>query len=183
MILVMIVALTFGIGASLTRLITSDGLFLGFRARWEMHFQWRMDAIIQEANRTLLVEKAPDDTENSMRVKILHALDGRAAEEPKVSFWAVGAARAKDRPWSVRSGKLSRLGSYYDFVSCPFCVGFWVFLVVAVWTWWRALGCATNSYALLYPYPAADYWLVGGVVGTALAMRWVYALIAVNVDR
>lgn len=201
MILIMLALLTFGCGASLTRLVTRDSLLAGFRDRWTDHFAYRRDRILIEIDSryqirdkamenyaTLLTRSGqPTRKEELNREQIQSSLimdiDQRASEELPLPFWMVGPARTTRRPWGRYQARLAWAADWSKFISCPFCVGFWVYLVVVAWTWWRGLDAATSTAELLHPRLSADFVVLGVVVGGALAARWVYALLAGLLDR
>lgn len=172
--------LAFGTGASLSMLLTEDSLCEPLRRRWETHFEWRMDQVLERVDAELSTEDtgSPDHLPMSLRLAkstpersglLRSEIGRRAEEEPRVPFWVRGEARREGRVWTRRQAKLDRLASYHAFISCPRCAPFWVFLVVG---WF--FGFLTGQYELFavgLPWPF--WWL-----SFALAGRWVYAKLA-----
>lgn len=193
MILALTIVLMFGFGASTTRLVTKDSLLERFRDRWTEHFtarqarilgvlnaetQFRHEAmrnftVLANRNRPATEQLKPESlTRRQQHDAMLHEVGERADEEPWLSFWIT---HKKD--WVAASNRLVWLRSLADFISCPWCVGFWVYLGTLLWTWGRVFGFA--AYPLSQPIALPwDFLLLGG----AMSARWVYALIATRWD-
>jgi hypothetical protein len=193
MILALTIVLMFGFGASTTRLITKDSLLTGFRDRWTEHFSARQARLLgllnaetqfrHEAlrNFTVLANKnrLPTEqlkvetlTQRQRHDAMLTEVGVRADEEPWLTWWVT-----HKRDWVAASNKLVWLQDLVEAISCPWCVGFWVYLGTLVWTWGRVFGFA--AYPLSQPIALPwDFLLLGG----AMSARWVYALIAMRWD-
>ena len=175
MTLWLVAALVFLAGASIIRLITKDAVLENARDKWAGHFVFRADEILEDAAALLPARTEYSDPRLSRaerRVGLMEEVGRRSEEEAPVPWWVLGRRRVERQPWTVRSAKLVRLRGYIDFISCPWCVGPWVF--GALWlAAWALLG---------WPYALAGlpFWIF--IPGAALAYRWVYALIAMRFD-
>lgn len=170
MTLLMLTVLCFGAGASITRLVTRDGLLDTLRERWEDHFTARMDVVLREAERILPGDStysSPELRRDQKRKGLLVAVGDRSEDEAKNLAWR------KRTGWTAMSYRLIRLRGYRDFISCPWCVSPYVYAVVCVGGW-AALG---------FPF------LVGGLPiwfvlpAAVLAFRWAYALLATHLPN
>lgn len=195
MTLMLLALLTFLIGASLTRLVTVDALIEGLRDRWTVHFTYRQDRILAMVNSRNQIQdvavaaylaqlaaqgrtrRRDELTAADVRVAMLHEIGDRAEAEPSAPGWLSGHRRNQLRPWSSISSKLIRLRGWMEFISCPWCVGFWVFLGTGVLMWGRVFAFGVVSEATVN-WGAWDVWLIGG----ALAARWVYGAIAAQLN-
>lgn len=168
--LLLLAVLVFGVGARLTRLLNRDTLFEPLRDRWSAHFQARQDRVLREVDAVLPPRQrqgGPPPTYIEWRAELMEEVDRRAREEH-----ALPMTKARG-PWQAHADTLMRLRGYSEFLDCPWCAGFWVFLATWVGAW---LLLADASY-LIYGGP---WWLV--LPGLALAYGWVYALIANRLD-
>lgn len=162
------------ITASLTRLITADSLLQRLRTRWEEHWLARIDAALVEADSHLQIARGSTDPKHIGELR--QEINKRANAEPGVSMWVTGARRRARRQWSARRGRLEYLEIWANSLSCPWCVSFWTALVCVLWTWARVYGFSGDVFA-----PAgvpADYALLALVLG----LRWLYGLVAVNLE-
>lgn len=170
--------LVFGVGASITRLVTKDFPFETLRERWEGHFSYRQDRILEEVGRLLPADSAKWDKPGLSRVErrmaLLHEVGDRSEEEPPVPFLVRGERRRLSRPWSSISDRLVKLKGLMDFIRCPWCVGFWVFLALWVLAWLAVLGVEAQVWGV--PFGAL-------VLPLALAYRWAGAIVAAKLDN
>lgn len=192
---VAVVLLIFGFGASVTFLITRDSLCEGLRDRWVEHWAYRQETLLKDIPDVDLVRAAAVDrflalynarahtpltretmTRADKREALLHEISIRTAEEAPLPAWIHGQGRDTARPWLAYSRKLVRLKGYQDFIECPFCVGFWVYLGTMAWTWWRVFDCAQVIVPWSVTRLPADYV----VIGAAMGLRWLYANIAIT---
>lgn len=173
----LLAAFVFAVGASITRLVTKDSLFEGLRERWEGHFAYRQDKIIAKVGQLLPADNEkwsnPSLSRVERRMALLHEVGDRSEEEPPVPFWMRGKRRQLTRPWSAMSDRLVWLRSWVDFIGCPWCVGFWVFLALWVTVWLAILGVGFTAWGV-------PFGLL--VVPLALAYRWAGAIVAGKLD-
>lgn len=167
--------LVFGVGARITRLITKDSLLENFRDRWGNHFAYKQDLILRHAAVQLPAKSsysAPELEWPDKRIGLLREIGDRSEAEQAIPLTLVGRKRRMAQPWTATSYQLIRLRSCIEFVTCPWCVGFWVFLLAWL-VGWAVLG---------FPYLVlgAPFWLV--LPALTLSYGWVYALIAMRFD-
>lgn len=192
MTLWLLALLTFGAGASLIRLLTKDSLFEGLRDRWVTHFDAAREDVLAEIEarhpiRAVAQEKylrgwaergqpRREDqlTRQERAMAMLEEIGDRSEAERPAPWYLIGAARRSRRPWSEYSAKLIRIRGYAEFISCPWCVGFWVFLGVWAVSWAVALDSPAEVWGL-------PFWLA--LPAVALAYRWVYAVLATHLDN
>lgn len=168
--------LVFGVGASVTRLITRDSLFEIFRDRWVDHFVAKQDVILHRLASELPAKGSYSDPAlewQERRVGLMREVIARSQEEQAIGFWVRGAAREKVQPWTWQSNRLVRLRGLIEFIGCPWCVGFWVFQIAWIFAWGVGLGFAYNLVGL-------PVWAV--LPALALSYRWLYAVIASRLD-
>lgn len=160
--------------ASLTRLITADSLLQWLRTRWETHWLGAIDAVLVEADSHLQVARGSTDPQ---KVGLLRQeINKRANTEAGVPMWLTGARRRARRPWSTRRERLEQLEIYANFISCPWCLSFWVMALCVLWTWGRVYGFSGDVFAPVGV--PVDYALLA----LALGLRWLYGLVAVNLE-
>lgn len=148
--------LVFAAGGRVVRFITADKLFDPVRTRWQEHFVQRSTETLIEADPSIVVAGALDPIRaGQLRRKVVEEL------APSDPFWRKVARR------------LARLEIYMSFLSCPWCVGIWVYLVATLSTWALVLGFAGTVLGL----PA---WFV--LPALTLAFSWLYCLIVNLVD-
>lgn len=168
--------LVFGVGARITRLITKDSLLENFRDRWGNHFAHKQDVVLKEAADVLPANRsysAPELEWPDRRMGYLRAIGERSENEQAIPLTLVGKKRTTAQPWTAMSYRLVRLRSFIEFVTCPWCVGFWVFLGAWVVAWGVGLGF---SYLVL----GGPFWFV--LPALTLSYGWVYALVAQKFD-
>lgn len=168
--------LVFGVGARITRLITKDSLLENFRDMWGAHFAYRQDALLKDAAADLPAKKAysaPELEWPERRMGLLREIGDRSEAEQAVPLTLIGTRRWVAQPWTMVSHRLIRLRSFIEFISCPWCVGFWVYLLAWIFAWGVGLGFAYNV-------AGAPFWAV--LPALALSYNWVYALVAGQLD-
>lgn len=174
----LLAALVFAVGASITRLVTKDSLFEPLRERWEGHFAYQQDKIIAKVAELLPADTAkwdnPRHSRLERRMALLHEVGDRAEEEAPVPWRVRGKRRQLGRPWSTMSDRLVWWKSWMDFISCPWCVGFWVFLALWSTVWLAILGVHAQAWGVSFG---------ALVVPLALAYRWTYAVVASKLDN
>lgn len=164
-------------GARITRLITKDSLppLENFRDRWGGHFAYRQDIILQRAAAQLPAKRAysaPELEWPEKRLGLLKEIQARSEVEQAVPLTLTGTKRAAAQPWTAMSYRLIRLRACIDFISCPWCVGFWVYLLCWVFAW----GLLGFPYLVL----GAPFWFT--LLALTLSFGWVYALVAQQFD-
>lgn len=164
--------LVFGVGASVTRLVTRDSILETFRDRWQNHWAAQQDKVLRDAAAILPASKTYDSTVEwqDRRIALMREIGDRSEAEAAVPF---AASRAKVQPWTAISYRLIRLRSMIEFIGCPWCVGFWTFLLAWIFAWGVQLGFA-------YDVAGGPFWAV--LPALALGYRWLYALIAGRAD-
>lgn len=160
--------------ASLSRLITADSLMQWLRTRWEAHWLGAIDAVLVEADSHLQIARGSAEPQKIGELR--QEINKRANAESGVSMWTTGKRREAGRQWSIRRERLERLEVYANFLSCPWCASFWVVAAYVLLTWGRVYGFAGDVFAPVGV--PADYALVS----LALGFRWLYALVAVNLE-
>lgn len=168
--------LVFGVGARITRLITKDSLLENFRDKWGEHFEHRQDLILRAAATLLPASKAysaPELEWPERRMGLLREIQARSQAEQAVPLTLTGEKREDAQPWTVMSSRLYRLRTFIEFITCPWCVGFWVFLLAWIFAWGAGLGFAYNV-------AGGPFWAV--LPALALSYGWVYALVAMRLD-
>lgn len=168
--------LVFGVGARITRLITKDSLLENFRDRWGGHFEHRQDVILHEAATQLPAHQsysAPELEWPEKRMGLLREIHRRSEVEQAVALALTGQQREDAQPWTSKTYRLYRLRTFIEFIVCPWCVGFWVFLAAWIFSWGAGLGFA-------YDVAGAPFWAV--LPALALSYNWVYALVAMQLD-
>ena len=150
----------FGVGASLTRLVTSDKLLAPLRDRIEERWVWRSIEVLRDGEAGTLVPGRSDyanpEHVHNMRSEVYRR------------------AFAGERRWRKLAWKLDWIDAYKAFVTCPWCTGFWVFLAVALFAWLVVLDVPSTVWG-------GPWWLM--VPAVALTARWVYGLIATRLDN
>lgn len=168
--------LIFGVGARITRLITKDSLLENFRDRWANHFAYKQDLVLKQAWAQLPAKasySAPELEWPDKRIGLLREIGERSEAEQAIPLTLTGRKRARAQPWTATSYQLIRLRSFIEFVTCPWCVGFWVFLLAWILAW---------GVVLHFPYLVlgAPFWFT--LPALTLSYGWVYALVAMRLD-
>lgn len=157
----MLLLTLFGVGASITRFLNGDKLFAPFRDRIEEHFTRRGIDTLRDADAQALVH--PGDRRDYT--------DPEAVQMMRVTAYRqafLGSAKWRKVAW-----RLDWCDVYKSFVGCPWCVSFWVFLVVFTVGW-------ASTGAPYYVWGGA-FWVM--IPCFALVARWVYGLIAGTLDH
>jgi hypothetical protein len=174
--LLLLAVLIFCTGASITRLITKDGLFEAVRDRWYDHFTYRQDTILAPLERGMdPLERATYENQphDEKRLFVLRLVGKRAAEEKALPLTVRGKRREVLAPYTVGAARLGRQRMWTEFIGCPWCVGFWVYLVAWVVAWPVVLGWGFTLHGLGFWV----WWLP-----LALSFRWLNGLVATLLD-
>ncbi len=152
--------LVFFAGASLTRLINKDKLLMPWRDRVEAHYLRQRWRILTENNAQALTTHLDTESDLRSQIKIME-------------FEAYREAERGNRTWMKVASKVDWAAVREGFLGCPWCVSFWVYLIMSVTAWWIALGAA-------YVVLGAPFWFTIPMI--ALAFRWIYGVVAGWVD-
>lgn len=162
-------------GASVARLIHADSLLEPLRNRWEAHWLARIDAVLTDADSHLQItrgSRAP-----AVVAKLRGEINDRAGAERGVRFLVRREQRERARPWSSYRDRLDRYAAWLEFISCPWCLPFWVFCGAVLWTWGRVYGFSGAVFAPVHI--PVDYALITLVFG----LRWIYGMVVVAVGQ
>lgn len=154
----LLLSLVFLIGASITRFFNADKLFAPIRDRVEEYWMRRGIALLRAESAAALVHNAD-------------YLKPESIQDMKVQVYR--RAFLGDQRWRNVAWRLDWYDVYDGFVKCPWCVSVWVFLAVEIFAWVAVLGAPWTVWG-------GPWWLM--LPGLALAFRWIYGLVAGNLD-
>lgn len=154
----LLLILAFAVGASLTRLVTSDKLLSPLRDRFEEYWSWRSVEALMASRASSLVHNA--DYQKAESVQAM-----------KVEVYR--RAWLGETQWRKVAWKLDWHDAYKAFFGCPWCVGLWVYLFTLLFAWLVVLGPTWTVWG-------GPWWVT--VPAFTLAFRWVYGLVASTLD-
>lgn len=154
----LLLILVFAVGASLTRLITSDKLLAPLRDRFQEYWSWRAVEVLMASSASALVHNAD-------------YRQGESVQQMKVEIYR--RAYLGDAKWRQVARQLDWFDAYRAFLGCPWCVGMWVYLGTLLTAWLVVLGPMWTVWG-------GPWWVT--IPSLTLAFRWLYGLIASNLD-
>ncbi len=168
--------IVFGTGASITRLIVADKKpFAGLRARWQQHFTRAVDDILfgkvlpnLSPDPAAWNEDWADKTRYQRRIALIREVERQQGNDAPLPFFASRKAHRRQAPWGEFYDPLVKATGRVQFIDCPWCVGFWVFLV----TWAVAIPVLWDWSTDFGGVPLCVWW-----VPLALTSRWVNGLL------
>lgn len=155
----LLLLLAFLAAASITRFANADKLAAPFRDRVDEYWTHRAIELLRENAAAALIRNADyAKAESVMEMK---------AAVYRLAFLG-------DEKWRRAAWKLDWMDVYEGFLKCPWCVSFWVFAAVDLTAWLVVLGAPWNVWG-------GPWWVT--VPCVVLGSRWIYGLLAANLDH